>query len=196
MIILFFVLLGSVSSAKTVDNVSDTMIAYTFFMQEDPMFVDILSYPVSSNITKEDLMLIKQFNQMYPKRIETNVKYRQVADTCQKVSHHTYQIKSHKKGWLTNIEDFLRVTTKNHDTAQVLGKDAGRLFIICLENTKSKTCDADVKKFKFEGCKAIEIKMNDDYLVAKFKVNDSMELKRIDVQPSNNSSSGAKVISK
>jgi len=190
------------SSAKTpvksklVDNVSDTMIAYTFFMQEDPKFVDILSYPISSNITKKDLMLLKQFNQMFPKRIKTNVKYRQVHNHCQKVSHHTYKIKAHKKGWLTSIEKFLTVTAKNHDTAHAIGKDAGRLYIICLETAESKTCTKDTKDFKFDGCKAIELKMNDEFLVEKYRVNDSMELKKVTPYNERKSKDKSSVISK
>jgi len=194
--IFILTMLGAANAAKLVDNVTDTMIAYTFFMQEDPKFVDILSFPISSNITKKDLMLLKQFNQMYPKKIESNEKYRQVHDRCQKVSHHTYKIKARKKGWLTNIEEFFTVTSKNHDTAHAIGKDAGRLSIICLETAESKTCDKNVKNFKFDGCKAIEIKMNDEFLVAKYRVNDSMEMKRVNVQSSDKSSRGSKVSEK
>ena len=192
------IFLVSPIQAKDLDNVSDGMIIYTFFVQEDAKFVNALHFPISSNITKDDLVLLKYLNQMYPQKDKEEVEYRDIgANKCQKITNSIYTIKAIRKGWLTTVEQLASGRVKNHMSAHHLGKDAGVFSTICIEEGNFSCGSKGIKEFNFKGCKAISLEMNEDFIVAKYKVNDSMEMKRIDVRPSKSEpSKGSRVIAR
>ena len=179
-LVIIYLLVSVSVFSQNLNNVPAYMLAHVIVMTENPTFINSIIYPASSDLTKEELMLIKNHNQMFPVEKKVDITYKEDNLKCQKISNYYYDIKATKKGFLTKVEDLFSVTTKNHDTARLLGNKAGALHVMCIDEIAGSCGSKRIKEFNFKGCKAISLKMELEYLVHRYEhVNDSNQLKEL-----------------